>query len=117
MKSPGAENTYIIFGEAKINDMAGGLPNQLAEKYANSEQAISKDQKPDTEKTQEKPAQAETKEDNEPLDETGLDTATIDMVVQHTGCTRNAAIKALRENDNDSVTAIIVRSTLLYITN
>jgi len=107
MKSPGAENTYIIFGEAKINDMTGGLSQNEAEKYAKPEKAVSKEQPESSEKAQDKPAQADAKEDNEPLDETGLDNATIDMVVQHTQCTRNAAIKALRETDGDSVTAII----------
>ena len=46
-------------------------------------------------------------EDSEPLSEEGLTPMHIDMVMQNAGCSRNAAIKALRETNNDMVSAIM----------
>ena len=50
----------------------------------------------------------ETEEDkNEPLSEEGLTASNIDMVMQHTSCSRNEAIKALRKSNDDMVNAIM----------
>ena len=46
-------------------------------------------------------------EDSEPLSEEGLTPMHIEMVMQNAGCTRNQAIKALRETNNDMVSAIM----------
>ena len=50
---------------------------------------------------------APVEEEGEALNEEGLTVMHIDMVMQHTKCTRNAAIKALRETNDDMVNAII----------
>lgn len=107
MKSPGAENTYIIFGEAKINDLAGALGQKEAQQYANPEKAVGKEAAEKTEKAEEKPTVEEV--ETGPLDETGLDAAAIESVMSGASVTRNQAIKALRETGGDSVDAIIVR--------
>lgn len=48
-----------------------------------------------------------TEEPEGDLDETGLDTESIKMVMEHGKCTKAKAIKALRECDGDAVTAIV----------
>jgi NACalpha-BTF3-like transcription factor len=42
-----------------------------------------------------------------PLSEEGLTVSHIDMVMDHTSCTRNEAIKALRESNNDMINAVM----------
>mmetsp|Transcript_71041 Transcript_71041/g.82694 ORF Transcript_71041/g.82694 Transcript_71041/m.82694 type:complete len:206 (-) Transcript_71041:154-771(-) len=103
MKSPGAENTYIIFGEAKINDLSGAFSQKEAEKFANPEKAVGKEEK--TEKAEGVTKVEET--ETGPLDETGLDAGAIDSVMSGANVTRNQAIRALRETNGDSVDAII----------
>ena len=53
------------------------------------------------------PKEATIVEDSEPLSEEGLTPMHIEMVMQNAGCSRNAAIKALRETNNDMVSAIM----------
>ena len=104
MKSPGADNTYVIFGEAKIQDFSNLGAEAEAKNFA-PEKAVP------TEKAAEKPAEEEkgAADDEEEVSEEGLAADTIEMVMSHTKCTRREAVKALRETNGDSVTAIIVR--------
>lgn len=37
LKSAGQDNSYIIFGEAKIHDMPGNIANEEAKKFAQPE--------------------------------------------------------------------------------
>ena len=43
----------------------------------------------------------------EAVDETGLNPDDISFVMEQTQCTRAAAVKALRENDNDMINAVM----------
>jgi NACalpha-BTF3-like transcription factor len=49
----------------------------------------------------------DAKDDGEPLSEEGITTNHIKMVMDHTSCTRNAAIRALRETSDDMVQAVM----------
>ncbi len=109
MKSPGADNTFIVFGEAKIQDFTSGLAQQEASQFQ-KEKPVSTEAKPEESATK-----TETKAEGgkeEEVSEEGLNPETIEMVVNHTKCTRTEAVKALRETNGDSVTAIIVRLIL-----
>jgi nascent polypeptide-associated complex subunit alpha len=106
LKSPGAENTYIIFGEAKINDLSGALGQKEAQQYANPEKAVSKDTVGEPTEKPEAVTKVE-EEETGPLDETGLSAEAIESVISGAKVTRNQAIRALRETDGDSVDAII----------
>lgn len=44
-------------------------------------------------------------EEEEEVDETGIDSKDIDLVIQQVNCSRAKAVKALRENDNDIINA------------
>jgi len=100
-------DTYIIFGEAKIEDLAaqaqaqhnalragagGKLPEALAADTA----------APATEKKIE-----EIEDDDEDDDATGVEERDIELVCTQVGCTRQKAIAALKKNKNDIVEAIM----------
>ena len=46
-------------------------------------------------------------ENEEPLDEEGLTPNHIKMVMDHANCSRNAAIRVLRETNDDMVQAVM----------
>ncbi|TNV75763.1 hypothetical protein FGO68_gene5037 [Halteria grandinella] len=46
-------------------------------------------------------------DDSVPLSEEGLTAQHIDMVMQHASCSRNTAIRVLRESNDDMVAAVM----------
>lgn len=104
-KSPTAD-TYIIFGEAKIEDLAAKQAAMNAE--AANQQAAAEMNKP----AFDAPAPTQGGESSEntdeaPVDETGVDSKDIDLVMEQAHCTRAKAVEALRNNNNDLVNAIM----------
>ena len=47
----------------------------------------------------------------ESVDESGVDSKDIDLVMGQAGCSRSKAVRALKENDNDLVNAIMSLTT------
>jgi len=116
-KSP-ASDTYIIFGEAKVEDMSqalganalsalqqqaaaaaevkGAAPASTAGVAASSPAA-----------TTAAAAAAPAAADNEVVDETGVEAKDIELVMSQTNATRAKAVKALKNHKNDIVEAII----------
>mmetsp|Transcript_17169 Transcript_17169/g.21117 ORF Transcript_17169/g.21117 Transcript_17169/m.21117 type:complete len:190 (+) Transcript_17169:116-685(+) len=97
-KAPNS-NTYIIFGNAKIEDMnqsqnylndKGWNPNKFADTTADTTAAINEDV-----------------EEEENVDASGLDENDIQMVMEQASVTRGKAVKALRNHDGDIVNAIM----------
>ncbi|KRW98800.1 hypothetical protein PPERSA_10571 [Pseudocohnilembus persalinus] len=100
MVSPASENTYIIFGEAKINDFAAQMAQQEARNFQKPEQATQQAAKQET--------VVEKKEaETDDLNEEGLDQEAIKMVMEHSKVTKAEAIKALRASGGDQVNAIL----------
>jgi len=98
-KSP-ASDTYIIFGEAKIEDLSA----------INAVKQFEKEDEP-KEKTEEAPTLVETekvqpKEEGE-VDETGLEKKDIELVMTQANTSRANAVKALRKTGGDIVNAIM----------
>merc|ERR1712228_432603 len=93
-KAPNSD-TYIIFGNAKIEDMNQSHREFLSDKWA---------PKPDTSQM---PAIQEDQDDDEEVDTTGLDENDIQMVVEQASVSRSKAVKALRNHDGDIVNAIM----------
>ncbi|CAG0895100.1 unnamed protein product [Cyprideis torosa] len=99
-KSP-ASDTYIVFGEAKMEDLSQQAQMAAAEKF----------------KSQDKPGEEwvpgsatiaeEAEEEDEELDESGVEEKDIDLVMTQASCSRPKAIKALKNNNNDIVNAIM----------
>jgi nascent polypeptide-associated complex subunit alpha len=97
-KSPNSD-TYVIFGEAKIEDLSSQLQSQAAEQF----------KAPDLSQMISKPeASGLGQEDNEEdVDETGVEPKDIELVMTQASVSRPKAVKALKAADGDIVTAIM----------
>ncbi|XP_062519446.1 nascent polypeptide-associated complex subunit alpha-like [Corticium candelabrum] len=100
-KSPGSD-TYVVFGEAKIEDMAQQAQMQAAEKF----KAVEATAHSQPGEAALNPAAAEESDDEEVSDE-GVEAKDIELVQQQANVSRSRAIKALKNNANDIVNAIM----------
>ncbi|KAF8472603.1 NAC domain-containing protein [Kalaharituber pfeilii] len=110
-RSP-SSNTWIIFGEAKIEDhnsAQASAAQQLA--AAESASQIGADFAAAAAANKDKAAQKEEEEDDgEEIDESGLEQKDIELVMAQANVSRKKAVKALKENDNDIVNSIMALS-------
>jgi len=98
-KSQGAE-TYIVFGEAKIEDLSAQAQMQAAEQFKpQPEASITAEAKDVT-------TVDEESEDDE-VDESGVEAKDIELVMAQASVSRAKAVKALKNNANDIVNAIM----------
>ncbi|KAD3068391.1 hypothetical protein R6Q59_017596 [Mikania micrantha] len=95
-KSP-ASDTYVIFGEAKIEDLSSQLQSQAAEQF----------KAPNLSNVVSKPEPAAVAQDDEDVDETGVEPKDIELVMTQAGVSRPKAVKALKAADGDIVSAIM----------
>jgi len=100
-KSPSAD-TYIVFGEAKIEDLASQMQAQSQAAAAAQAQALAGAQTQKVEKVKEVAAEVDAEVDAGDVPEKD-----IDLVVTQVGCSRAKAIEALKKNNNDIVEAIM----------
>jgi nascent polypeptide-associated complex subunit alpha len=125
-KSPTAE-TYVIFGEAKSDDTSAVSQAAAAKQFQQQQAAMMQStagitNSADSSNDNAMPSLDElsaaldktglggTASDAagaDALDEKGISPSDIDMVMSQAGCSRNAAIKALKDNGNDLVNAIM----------
>ncbi|XP_018425106.1 PREDICTED: nascent polypeptide-associated complex subunit alpha isoform X2 [Nanorana parkeri] len=99
-KSP-ASDTYIVFGEAKIEDLSQQAQLAAAEKFKVQGEAVSNIQ----ENTQTPTVQEESEE--EEVDESGVEVKDIELVMSQANVSRAKAVRALKNNSNDIVNAIM----------
>lgn len=98
-------DTHIVFGEMSVDDMAA-----RAQQAALEEQLAA-----DAEKTEEKPAEeAQAEEEEEEVDAEGVEEKDIELVVSQANVSRTKAIKALKNNNNDVVNAIMVSYIMIW---
>lgn len=97
-KSPNSD-TYVIFGEAKIEDLSSQLQTQAAEQFKATDlsHVVSKAES----------SAAAAAQDEEDVDESGVDPKDIELVMTQAGVSRGKAVKALKAADGDIVTAIM----------
>ncbi|XP_009592253.1 nascent polypeptide-associated complex subunit alpha-like protein isoform X1 [Nicotiana tabacum] len=95
-KSP-ASDTYVIFGEAKIEDLSSQLQSQAAEQF----------KAPNLSNVISKPEPSTVAQDDEDVDETGVEPKDIELVMTQAGVSRAKAVKALKVADGDIVSAIM----------
>ena len=100
MRRSPASDTYIIFGEAKIEDLSAQAQAQAAEQFKVPEVTDNAAAKTD------KPAIEEVDESGE-IDETGVEAKDIELVMSQAGVSRAKAVAALKKNDGDIVNAIM----------
>ncbi|KAL0947046.1 hypothetical protein HGRIS_013189 [Hohenbuehelia grisea] len=109
-KSPNSD-CYIVFGEAKIEDMNSQAQLSAAQQLANSGAAaqnietsgLGGDDDNDI-------PELEAPEDDGPVDETGIDEKDIDLVMAQVNCSRAKAVRALKESGGDLINAIMAAS-------
>jgi nascent polypeptide-associated complex subunit alpha len=90
------DNSYAIFGELKLEDLNRQMQMEQAKKFAQQ-----------TPQSKQAPKTAAPVADEAPLPEDGLTPNHITMVMDHANCSRNAAIKVLRETNDDMVQAVM----------
>ncbi|KAF9688822.1 hypothetical protein SADUNF_Sadunf01G0028000 [Salix dunnii] len=95
-KSP-TSDTYVIFGEAKIEDLSSQLQTQAAEQF----------KAPDLSHVISKPETSAVAQDDEEVDETGVEPKDIELVMTQAGVSRSKAVKALKAANGDIVSAIM----------
>ncbi|TDG44946.1 hypothetical protein AWZ03_008627 [Drosophila navojoa] len=100
-KNPHSD-TYIVFGEAKIEDLSQQAQVAAAEKFKAPEGPLASDSVGAT--TSVAPI---AEEDEEEVDGTDVDEKDIELVITQANTTRGKAIKALKNNKNDIVNAIM----------
>ena len=111
-KSP-VSDTYVIFGEAKIEDLSAQAAQQQAEKFTpttNFEQTAAEGDKADATAEAETETTETVTDDKEAAggkDEEDVEQRDIELVMQQASVTRAQAVKALKDNSNDIVNAIM----------
>ncbi|KAF7845726.1 hypothetical protein BT93_L0969 [Corymbia citriodora subsp. variegata] len=114
-KSPNS-NTYIIFGEAKIEDLNSQAQASAAQQLAAQESAghdhagHDHGDKGKAVESGEAKKEEEEEDDGEEVDDTGLEAKDIELVMAQASVSRKKAVKALKENDNDIVNSIMALS-------
>jgi len=107
-KSP-ASDTYIIFGEAKIEDLSSNPAINAAKQFEKPD--VKDDEVPElVESTPSQSSAAATKkveDTNEVVDETGVEAKDIELVMSQANVGRGAAVKALKKTKGDIVSAIM----------
>ncbi|XP_066157807.1 nascent polypeptide-associated complex subunit alpha-like [Euwallacea fornicatus] len=106
-KNP-VSDTYIVFGEAKIEDLSQQAQVAAAEKFKEVNPAG--DGAAGTTTTSVAPIAEESDED-EDVDETGVEEKDVELVMSQANVSKPKAIKALKNNQNDIVNAIMELTT------
>merc|ERR1712137_414825 len=115
-KSP-SSNTWIIFGEAKIEDLnsqaQASAAQQLAQAESQPHDHAGHDHGDEASKgkaVEDKKEEEEEEDDDEEVDDSGLEGKDIELVMQQASVSRKKAVKALKENVNDIVNSIMALS-------
>lgn len=107
-KSP-TSDTYVVFGEAKSEDVGAAAQQAAAARQMRDAQAAGV--------TAAAPAGEEDDDDDdipaldEVVDETGVEAKDVELVMAQAGCSRAKAVKALKDNDGDLVNSIMSLTT------
>jgi len=112
-KNPNGD-TYVVFGEAKIEDMSQQAQMEAASKFRGDDGGVTMPTEMGGQGTAAmassgaKPAIPEADEDDdEAVDETGVEAKDIELVMSQANVSRKRAVNALKNNDNDIVNAIM----------
>ena len=108
-KNP-ASDTYIVFGEAKIEDLSQQAQMEAAQKFKAAENPAPTDlgaQGTTGAGAAGGPVPIPEEDDEEEVDETGVEEKDIELVMSQANVSRAKAVKALKNNTNDIVNAIM----------
>jgi nascent polypeptide-associated complex subunit alpha len=110
-KSPNSD-CYIIFGEAKIEDLNSQAQASAAQQLVSQAQQQREAAAPAVE---DKKEEAEEEDDGEEVDESGIEEKDIEIVMSQASVNRKKAVKALKSANNDIVSAIMEVSHSLTV--
>ncbi len=106
-KSPGAD-TYVIFGEAKIEDLSQSAAASQAQRFHMPDLGAMGGGGGGAAAASARPAPVEeAEEEGEEVDEAGVEPKDIELVMTQAGVGRGKAVKALKAADGDIVSAIM----------
>jgi nascent polypeptide-associated complex subunit alpha len=105
-KNP-ASDTYIVFGEAKIEDLSQQAQMEAAQKFKAAEAPQPTDLGGHGTTGKGPVAIPEEDDEDEEVDETGVEEKDIELVMSQANVSRSKAVKALKNNTNDIVNAIM----------
>mmetsp|Transcript_60829 Transcript_60829/g.144959 ORF Transcript_60829/g.144959 Transcript_60829/m.144959 type:complete len:191 (-) Transcript_60829:173-745(-) len=103
-KAPNSD-TYIVFGEAKIEDLSAQAQASAAQQFASAPDVAEKAKASEDAKIE------EADDDDEAVDDSGIEPKDIELVMSQVSCSRSKAIKALKAHNNDIVEAIMQLSS------
>ncbi|GAB1295799.1 NAC-alpha domain-containing protein 1 [Apodemus speciosus] len=103
-KSP-ASDTYVVFGEAKIEDLSQQAHKAAAEKFKvpSESSALGPELAPGPRARPE----CEEQEEEDEVEEAGLEPRDIELVMAQANVSRAKAVRALKDNHSDIVNAIM----------
>ncbi|KAH7314903.1 hypothetical protein KP509_21G026500 [Ceratopteris richardii] len=101
-KSP-ASDTFIVFGEAKIEDLSTHLQTQAVQQFKSPGLVNGV--------TKVESSSGYEAEEDEDVDETGVEPKDVELVMTQAGVSRSKAVKALKSADGDIVSAIMELTT------
>merc|ERR1711892_862076 len=104
-KTP-ASDTYIVFGEAKIEDLSQQAQMEAAQKFKAAEAPVAPTEMGAQGTAGPAPIPEEDEDDGE-VDEGGVEEKDIELVMSQANVSRGKAVKALKNNTNDIVNAIM----------
>ena len=94
-----SSDTFVMFGEAKIEDLSNAAQAQAAQQFSAAETAQAAEGDDDV------PDLVEEEEGD--VDESGLEEKDIELVMTQAGVARGKAVMALKKTDGDIVSAIM----------
>ena len=109
-------DTYIVFGEARVEDMNTQAQMSAAQQLASSGAAAGGVSSLENSGTggggddDEDIPDLEAPEDDGPVDETGVDAKDIELVMAQVNCSRAKAVRVLKESGGDLINAIMAAS-------
>jgi len=103
-------DTYVVFGEAKVEDLGANQQYQAAKQLEKAQQEAAARQAAAAATSTAKPELIEDDVDDvddADVDTEGLEDKDIDLVIQQANCSKAKAVKSLRNNNGDIVNAIM----------
>ncbi|KAJ7940773.1 nascent polypeptide-associated complex alpha subunit [Mycena leptocephala] len=109
-KAPNSD-CYIVFGEAKIEDMTSQSQLAAQQQYSGGAQNIENSgvAEEDDDDDDDIP-ELEAPDDDAALDETGVEAKDIELVMAQVNCSRAKAVRALKDSGGDLINAIMAAS-------
>lgn len=104
-KNP-ANDTYIIFGEAKVEDLSQNAQMEAASKFT-AQADPPKVAEMRSQGNLMPPPAAISDDEEEDVNESGMEAKDIELVMSQANVSRSKAVKALKNNTNDIVNAIM----------